>query len=162
MTTAGRSLTPQRPQDRLCEQIRLLLFEKSWREKEQAIEAYNSRNDSDGGAHLQNSVYSYTKMVLREQGLDKAGWEAYPVAMGSPLDSIGADIVLVNSKTGALILMDPTSRRLDPRTGERLPDSKSGKTNVPAIREPGVVDAPAPLVLKKAAALLIRSKMTRP
>jgi hypothetical protein len=116
-------------------------FLQSWQAKEKAIADFNAKNDADGGAHLQNSVYDYTKKILKQEGLDKAGWEAYPVAMNSPLDKIGADIVLVNSKTGALVFMDPTSRRLNAKTGELASAADNGKTNVPAIREPGVVDA---------------------
>lgn len=116
-------------------------FLQSWRAREQAVVAFNAQNDQDGGAHLQNAVYNYTRQILKEEGLDRQGWEAYPTAMNSPLDKIGADIVLVNSKTGDVVLMDPTSRRLDPKTGDRVPESENAKKNVPAIREPGVVDA---------------------
>ncbi|MBU6450145.1 MAG: hypothetical protein KGS72_00085 [Cyanobacteria bacterium REEB67] len=112
-----------------------------WHADEPAILAFNARNDADGGAHLQNAVYMYARRVLKEQGLDKAGWDVYPVAMHSPLDKIGADIALINNRTGALVFMDPSSRRLDPRTGERASSSDSAKNNVPALREPGVVDA---------------------
>jgi hypothetical protein len=118
-----------------------IAFLQSWENNSKPIVNFNNTHDADGGAHLQNSVYEYTKLVLKQQGLDKEGWAAYPTAMGSPLDKIGADIVLVNSKTGDLIFMDPTSRRLDPKTGEWLSAADNGKTNVPAIREAGVVDA---------------------
>jgi len=116
-------------------------FFRIWAEKERAILDLNTRNATDGGGHLQNSIYDYTKGVLRELGLDKKGWQAYPVGMNSPLDKIGADIVLVNSKTGDVVFLDPSSRRLDPATGEPLRYSESAKNNVPALRENGVIDA---------------------
>ncbi|MBS1996556.1 MAG: hypothetical protein JSS86_09610 [Cyanobacteria bacterium SZAS LIN-2] len=116
-------------------------FFDMWRQKERAILEYNLTKDADGGAHLQNSVYNYTKLMLKQEGLDKQGWEALPVAMNSPLDKIGADIILLNRKTGDIVFLDPTSRRLDPRTGEQSSAADNGKTNVPSLRAGGVVDA---------------------
>jgi hypothetical protein len=112
-----------------------------WHSLEPRILDYNIRTETDGGAHLQNSIFAYTRNVLKQEGLDKAGWEVFPVASQSPLDKIGADIVLLNVKTGAMAFMDPTSRRLDPVTGEPAQREDVAKTNVPPIREPGVVDA---------------------
>lgn len=121
-----------------AEQIKTL---DNWRNNERQIIAFNAKNDKDGGAETQNGVYKLTVEELKKQGLDKKGWEALPVAMGSALDKIGADIVLVNRQSGDIIFLDPTSRRLDPRTGETLSHAESAKTNVPALRADGVVDA---------------------
>ena len=126
----GSPLTPEQTADLI-----------KWRGAEQRILDYNIRTETDGGAHLQNSIFTYTRALLKREGLDKAGWEVLPVASQSPLDKIGADIVLLNSRTGAMAFLDPTSRRLDPQTGEPAKREDVAKTNVPAIREPGVVDA---------------------
>ncbi|MBX9670655.1 MAG: hypothetical protein K2X93_23835 [Candidatus Obscuribacterales bacterium] len=37
-------------------------------------------------------------------------WELYPTEPGSPADKIGADILLVNTKTGKFFILDPTQR----------------------------------------------------
>ncbi|GEM_PF-798932 len=123
-----------------AEQLKML---DSWRANENVIRSFNISNSTDGGAEIQNGVYKLTVEELKRQGLDKQGWEALPVQDKSPLDKIGADIVLVNRKTGDIIFIDPSSRRLDPRTGETLRASESSKNNVPAIRQDGVVDAMA-------------------
>lgn len=110
----------------------------AWRGLSEQIVAYNSRQ---GGGHLQNSVYRYAAETLRDMGLDKRGWEVLPAQTGSALDMIGADIILVNRRTGALELLDPSSRRLDPLTGEFASAVDNAKTNVPRLRENGVIDA---------------------
>lgn len=110
----------------------------AWRGVSEQIVAYNSRQ---GGGHLQNSVYRYAAETLRDMGLDKQGWEVLPAQTGSALDMIGADIVLVNRRTGALELLDPSSRRLDPQTGDFASAADNAKTNVPRLRENGVIDA---------------------
>lgn len=110
----------------------------AWRGVSEQIVAYNSRQ---GGGHLQNSVYRYAAETLRDMGLDKQGWEVLPAQTGSALDMIGADIILVNRRTGALELLDPSSRRLDPQTGEFASAADNAKTNVPRLRENGVIDA---------------------
>jgi len=120
------------------EQIQMLNL---WRGKANQIKASNSANARDGGADIQNGVYKLAAEELKKQHLDEKGWEALPVQDHSPLDKIGADIVLVNRQSGDIIFLDPSSRRLDPRTGERLSSSESAKNNVPALRQDGVVDA---------------------
>ncbi len=121
-----------------AEQLKML---DSWRANENAIRSSNIANSKDGGADTQNGVYKLTVEELKRQGLDKQGWEALPVQDKSPLDKIGADIVLVNRKTGDIIFLDPSSRRLDPKTGEMLRAGEGSKNNVPALRQDGVVDA---------------------
>ncbi len=121
-----------------AEQLKML---DSWRSNENAIRSSNIASSTDGGAETQNGVYKMAVEELKRQGLDKQGWEALPVQDKSPLDKIGADIVLVNRKTGDMIFLDPTSRRLDPRTGEMLRAGEGSKNNVPALRQDGVVDA---------------------
>ncbi len=110
----------------------------AWRGLSEQIVAYNSRQ---GGGHLQNSVYRYASETLRDMGLDRQGWEVLPAQTGSALDMIGADIILVNRRTGALELLDPSSRRLDPQTGDFASAADNAKTNVPRLRENGVIDA---------------------
>ena len=129
-SSGGMALTPEQTAD-----------VAKWRSMETRILDYNIRTETDGGAHLQNSIFTYTRNVLKQEGLDKQGWEVFPVASQSPLDKIGADIVLLNTRTGAMAFLDPTSRRLDPVTGAAARREDVAKTNVPAIREAGVVDA---------------------
>lgn len=117
------------------DKVRLL---EAWREISERIVSYNAQQ---GGGALQNGVYRYTQATLKELGLDKQGWEALPVQTGSALDMIGGDILLLNNRTGRIELLDASNRRLNQRTGEFLSAGQSEKTNVPALREKGVVDA---------------------
>ena len=117
------------------DKVRLL---EAWRDISERIVSYNAQQ---GGGPLQNGVYRYTRATLKELGLDKQGWEALPVQTGSALDMIGGDILLLNNRTGRIELMDASNRRLNQRTGEYLSADQSEKTNVPALREKGVVDA---------------------
>lgn len=118
-----------------ADKVRLL---EAWRDISERIVSYNAQQ---GGGPLQNGVYRYTRVMLKELGLDKQGWEALPVQTGSALDMVGGDILLINNRTGRIELLDASNRRLNQRTGEFLSSAESEKTNVPALRERGVVDA---------------------
>ncbi|MBX9940433.1 MAG: hypothetical protein K2Y32_14335 [Candidatus Obscuribacterales bacterium] len=117
------------------EKLKLL---NAWQGISEQIVSYNARQ---GGGRLQNGVYELTRQTVNSLGLERAGWQVLPVQTGSALDMIGGDILLVNRRTGRFELLDASSRRLDPSTGEFLSSAESQKTNVPAIREKGVIDA---------------------
>lgn len=57
----------------------------------------------------QVNVHKLLDRMLKEKALDKAGWEVFPTQIHSPADKVGADYLLVNTKTGALHLLDATS-----------------------------------------------------
>ena len=118
-----------------AEKLKLL---NAWQGISEQIVSYNARQ---GGGRLQNGVYELTRQTVNNLGLERAGWQVLPVQTGSALDMIGGDILLVNRRTGRFELLDASSRRLDPSTGEFLSSAESQKTNVPAIREKGVIDA---------------------
>ncbi len=68
---------------------------------------------------------------LKAEGKIAKEWNVYPTEAGSPADAIGADFVLLNSKTGEFHMLDATSN-----------DSKYSKPadhNVALMREPGLI-----------------------
>lgn len=86
------------------------------------------RSGGRSGDALQLDMFTIVRNQLRqlqEEGSIGAEWELYPTAIGSGADRVGADYLLVNSKTGEFKLLDPTTN----------PD----KRNVAAMRADGVI-----------------------
>ncbi|MBS1956340.1 MAG: hypothetical protein JST89_19290 [Cyanobacteria bacterium SZAS-4] len=80
--------------------------------------------------YVQNHMRSMLNS-LKAKGEVSKDWEVYPTEAGSPADSVGADYVLVNSRTGLFHMLDATSN-----------DSKFNKPedhNVSEMREQGLI-----------------------
>lgn len=89
------------------------------RQEKDAINRANASYDP-----RQVNVSRLLDTVLKAQGLDKAGWEIFPTQIHSPADKVGADYLLVNTKTGEFHILDATS---------------NPNKDAPLIRKEGVV-----------------------
>lgn len=86
--------------------------------------------NQDHQDYVQNHMRSMLNS-LKAKGEVSRDWEVYPTEAGSPADAIGADYVLVNSRTGEFHMLDATSN-----------DSKFNKPedhNVSEMREQGLI-----------------------
>ncbi|CAN5618526.1 hypothetical protein BH10CYA1_BH10CYA1_57120 [soil metagenome] len=94
-----------------------------------SLESRINRNH-DHQDYVQNHMRALMN-TLKSQGKVGKEWNVYPTEAGSPADAIGADYVLINSKTGEFHMLDATSN-----------DSKYSKPedhNVALMREPGLI-----------------------
>lgn len=72
----------------------------------------------------ESSVNDIVRQQLRETGLEAKGWKSVTTERGSPMDMVGADIVLYNEKTGQMYMLDCTEQSKNP----------------PAIRSMGIIE----------------------
>lgn len=72
----------------------------------------------------ESSVNDIVRQQLRETGLEAKGWKSVTTEHGSPMDMVGADIVLYNEKTGQMYMLDCTEQSKSP----------------PAIRSMGIIE----------------------
>ncbi len=94
-----------------------------------SLESRINRNQ-DHQDYVQNHMRALMN-TLKAKGTVGKEWDVYPTEAGSPADAIGADYVLVNSKTGEFHMLDATSN-----------DSKYStpqEHNVALMREPGLI-----------------------
>ncbi len=88
--------------DRLKNTKDIITKSASFRESVAQANVFRLLDNSHNGilAQLKNGNRSYQD------------WELYPTEPGSPADKIGADILLVNTKTGKFFILDPTQREV--------------------------------------------------
>lgn len=108
---------------------------------------------SKGGDARQIEMFNIVQnqlQQLQDTGLVGRDWALYPTAIGSGADRVGADYLLVNSKTGEFRLLDPTSNpdkrniallradgiiQFEPRIMDQIGALRTDPEEVPEIRQ---------------------------